>query len=92
MSRMNFYPVFVNHIADSVQPSDLRAVFDRLGAVTDVVIVNRHGFVNMAREEEAREAIHQLKTSVPRLQQSQRGDEPQLQVRNSCQCCLPESG
>ena len=57
---MNFYPVFVNHIADSVRPADLRAIFERHGVVTDVIIVAEHGFVNMAAVESAREAVRAL--------------------------------
>ena len=54
---MNFYPVFVNHIAESVHPGELRAIFERHGVVIDVLILAEYGFVNMAREEEAHDVI-----------------------------------
>eukprot|EP00092_Neocalanus_flemingeri_P024580 GFUD01026659.1.p1 GENE.GFUD01026659.1~~GFUD01026659.1.p1 ORF type:complete len:1744 (+),score=379.20 GFUD01026659.1:118-5349(+) len=60
MSELNFYPVFVNHIAESVKPADLRALFSRFGNVIDVVIVCEFGFVNMSDENGAREAIKNL--------------------------------
>jgi len=60
MSDLNFYPVFVNHVAESVKPADLRALFSRFGNVIDVVIVCEYGFVNMSNENGAREAIKNL--------------------------------
>ena len=54
---MDFYPVFVNHIAESVHPGELRAIFERHGVVIDVLILAEYGFVNMAREEEAHDVI-----------------------------------
>eukprot|EP00090_Calanus_glacialis_P044057 TRINITY_DN7828_c0_g1_i2.p1 TRINITY_DN7828_c0_g1~~TRINITY_DN7828_c0_g1_i2.p1 ORF type:complete len:1480 (+),score=299.56 TRINITY_DN7828_c0_g1_i2:117-4556(+) len=60
MSELNFYPVFVNHVAESVKPADLRALFSRFGNVIDVVIVCEYGFVNMSDENGAREAIKNL--------------------------------
>ena len=52
--------MFVNHIADSVHPSEMRAVFERHGVVIDVLILAEYGFVNMAREEEAHEVIQKV--------------------------------
>ena len=60
MSRMDFYPVYVNHIADSVHPGEMRAIFERHGLVIDVLILAEYGFVNMAREEEAHEVIEKV--------------------------------
>ena len=60
MSELNFYPVFVNHVAETVKPADLRALFSRFGNVIDVVIVCEYGFVNMSDENGAREAIKNL--------------------------------
>ena len=57
---LRFYPVFVNHIAGSVQAGDLRALFSRFGTVTDVVIVDEYGFVNLARSEDVFNAVEQL--------------------------------
>ena len=58
MSDLKFYPVFVNHIAETVQPQDLRFLFSRRGGrVIDVVVVSEHGFVNMADPEAAHDAI-----------------------------------
>ena len=39
MSALKFYPVFLDNIAPSVQASDLRALFSRVGLVIDVIIV-----------------------------------------------------
>ena len=64
MSRMDFYPVFVNHIANSVRPGELRAIFERYGDVMDVLILADYGFVNMAREEEAHEAIERVNSRL----------------------------
>ena len=52
--------MFVNHIADSVHPSEMRAIFERHGLVIDVLILAEYGFVNMAREEEAHEVIEKV--------------------------------
>ena len=57
---MDFYPVFVNHIADSVHPSEMRAIFERHSVVIDVLILAEYGFVNLAREEEAHEVVQKL--------------------------------
>ena len=61
---MDFYPVFVNHIANSVHPGELRAIFERYGDVMDVLILADYGFVNMAREEEAHEAIERVNSRL----------------------------
>ena len=45
MDYLNFYPVFVNHIAFNVKPGDLRSLFSRHGHVAEVVIVSDYGFV-----------------------------------------------
>ena len=61
MSDLRFYPVFVNHIAETVQPQDLRFLFSqRGGRVIDVVVVAEYGFVNMADPEDAHDAILSL--------------------------------
>ena len=60
MSALKFYPVFLDNIAPSVQASDLRALFSRVGLVIDVIIVSDHGFVNMESVRDAEEAIRSL--------------------------------
>ena len=61
MFDLKFFPVFVNHVSESVQPRDLRQLFSRRGGrVLDVVIVSSHGFINMAEESEAHDVIHGL--------------------------------
>ena len=60
MSTMKFYPVFVDNIAGSVQPQDLRELFSNIGQVIDVVIVADYGFVNMANVTAAGDAIDRL--------------------------------
>ena len=61
MFDLKFYPVFVNHIAETVQPQDLRFLFSRRGGrVIDVIIVSEHGFVNMADPEAAHDVILSL--------------------------------
>ena len=57
---LRFYPTFVNHIAGSVNATDLRALFSRFGTVTDVVIVDEYGFVNMSRSEDVFVAVEEL--------------------------------
>ena len=56
--------MFVNHIANSVHPGELRAIFERYGDVMDVLILADYGFVNMAREEEAHEAIERVNSRL----------------------------
>ena len=60
MSALKFYPVFLDNIAASVQASDLRALFSRVGPVIDVIIVSDHGFVNMENVRDAEAAIRGL--------------------------------
>ena len=57
---LRFYPVYINHIAGSVNASDLRSLFSRFGTVIDVVIVDEYGFVNMATKEDAFLVIEEL--------------------------------
>ena len=60
MIALKFYPVFVDHIATSVEPRDLRHAFSKYGPVVDVVIVSSHGFVNMESPTSARDVIYFL--------------------------------
>ena len=57
---LRFYPVYVNHIAASVNAADMRSLFSRFGQVIDVVIVDEYGFVNMASQADAFKAVQEL--------------------------------
>ena len=57
---LRFYPVYINHIAESVSAPDLRSLFARVGNVIDVVIVDDYGFVNMETAEDAFRATEEL--------------------------------
>jgi len=56
---LDTFPVFVGHIPDEARPQDLRALFERLGPVNEVVITStEHGFVSFGNPDIACEAIH----------------------------------
>ena len=57
---LRFFPVYINHIAGSVNAADLRSLFARFGSVIDVVIVDEYGFVNMKTCEDACLVIQEL--------------------------------
>ena len=60
MASLRFYPVFVDNVADSVGPQDLRALFSGVGSVVDVIIVSSYGFVNLDSAMDARDAVSAL--------------------------------
>lgn len=56
--------VFVGSLPTSTQPEDLRRLFEKFGVVTECDILNRCGFVHLATQEQADNAIKALNNSL----------------------------
>lgn len=52
--------IFVGRLPENCRNDELRMLFVRFGEVTECDVMNRYGFVHMAREEDAVEAIKAL--------------------------------
>ncbi|XP_032453458.1 RNA-binding protein 4.1 isoform X16 [Nasonia vitripennis] len=52
--------IFVGRLPENCRSEELRNLFLRFGEVTECDVMNRYGFVHMAREEDAAEAIKAL--------------------------------
>ncbi|XP_076754016.1 uncharacterized protein LOC143425250 isoform X4 [Xylocopa sonorina] len=55
--------IFVGRLPENCRSDELRQLFVRFGEVTECDVMNRYGFVHMAREEEAAAAIKALHNS-----------------------------
>ncbi|XP_034181311.1 uncharacterized protein LOC117604876 isoform X4 [Osmia lignaria lignaria] len=55
--------IFVGRLPENCRNDELRALFLRFGEVTECDVMNRYGFVHMAREEDAAAAIKALHNS-----------------------------
>ncbi|TRY75384.1 hypothetical protein TCAL_06343 [Tigriopus californicus] len=58
--KEDIFPVYVGHIAPSIQVCDLRTVFSRFGQVLEVTILSDYGFVKFSQARDAERAIHRL--------------------------------
>ncbi|XP_058801934.1 TATA-binding protein-associated factor 2N-like isoform X5 [Phymastichus coffea] len=56
--------IFVGRLPENCRSDELRHLFLRFGEVTECDVMNRYGFVHMAREEDAAEAIKNLHNTV----------------------------
>ncbi|KAL7296648.1 hypothetical protein TKK_0010066 [Trichogramma kaykai] len=52
--------IFVGRLPENCRSDELRSLFVRFGEVTECDVMKRYGFVHMAREEDAAEAIKNL--------------------------------
>ncbi|XP_076639964.1 uncharacterized protein LOC143351838 isoform X7 [Colletes latitarsis] len=55
--------IFVGRLPENCRSDELRQLFSRFGEVTECDVMNRYGFVHMAREEDAAVAIKALHNS-----------------------------
>ncbi|XP_020707813.2 glycine-rich cell wall structural protein 1 isoform X2 [Athalia rosae] len=55
--------IFVGRLPENCRNEELRQLFQRFGEVTECDVMNRYGFVHMAREEDATTAIKTLHNS-----------------------------
>lgn len=55
--------IFVGRLPENCRNDELRQLFLRFGEVTECDVMNRYGFVHMAREEDAAAAIKALHNS-----------------------------
>lgn len=55
--------IFVGRLPENCRNEELRQLFLRFGEVTECDVMNRYGFVHMAREEDAAAAIKALHNS-----------------------------
>ncbi|OAD57517.1 RNA-binding protein 14 [Eufriesea mexicana] len=56
--------IFVGRLPENCRSDELRQLFLRFGEVTECDVMNRYGFVHMAREEDAAAAIKALHNSI----------------------------
>lgn len=56
--------IFVGRLPENCRSDELRHLFLRFGEVTECDVMNRYGFVHMAREEDAAEAIKALHNTM----------------------------
>jgi RNA-binding protein 4 len=59
-SNSNSFKIFIGNIDEKTQPSEIRPLFEKYGAVTECDVVKNYGFVHMESEQQGREAIQKL--------------------------------
>uniref|UniRef100_A0A131XQY3 Putative grp-3 497 glycine rich family n=1 Tax=Hyalomma excavatum TaxID=257692 RepID=A0A131XQY3_9ACAR len=52
--------LFVGHLPDGLRTEELSELFSKYGTVTECDVINKYGFVHMATEEQAEEALKNL--------------------------------
>ncbi|XP_077521887.1 uncharacterized protein LOC144132989 isoform X1 [Amblyomma americanum] len=52
--------LFVGHLPDGLRTEELQELFAKYGTVTECDVINKYGFVHMATEEQAEEALKNL--------------------------------
>lgn len=52
--------LFVGHLPDGLRNEELQELFAKYGTVTECDVINKYGFVHMATEEQAEEALKNL--------------------------------